>query len=172
LNIPSDPDFWPWVAGFWEGEGSAQWERRGTSTRTRLSIAQVSRIPLDYIVAQSGLGKVYFRRPSQRRTIPVGDHGCHIWYLNRRRDCLDFAREMLPHVRFRDNLLQRFIDETDAFDKAAKWHQWSQSENKQLIADYATASWDNLIHRFGRSEAAIKERANRLGIRRRRLRVF
>lgn len=170
---PTDPDFWSWFAGFWEGEGSAcipsryRQGERGYQ-RARITVAQKTRVPLDYIVQQTQLGKISFRPPKRIKQISWNDEGTFLWNVDKRRDVIYVAEMLRPHVRFRHELLDKFICESKAMDANAGWIGWTDNEQCLLKEMYRSASTFELIQTLNRDWPSIRQKANRLGLYRKR----
>jgi hypothetical protein len=93
-----DEEFWAWLTGFWEGEGSLSFHKRKgrkNSIDNRLSISQVSsRKPLDYIKKTLKVGNVY-------TTLRNGRKPEFSWEIAKRSIVIQILEKMLPHLRFR-----------------------------------------------------------------------
>ena len=170
-----DKDFWSWFAGFWEGEGSCCPPSRYNSKiksrrypRARLNVAQAVREPLDYIQHQTLIGAITFRAPKRRRYVPWNDKGCYVWQVNRTRDIIKIVENMLPFLRFRRKQVKDFLKEVKEKESRAKWLSWTSDEINVLRELYPVATHIELTRKLRRSWSSIKQKAQKLGLRRQR----
>lgn len=170
-QTPTDRDFWSWLAGFWEGEGSAcipsayKQGERGYQ-RARISASQKVRDPLDYILSQIGLGHICFRSPCYRVAPRWKVEGTFIWSVDKRRDVIYLAKQMRPLVRFRGAAIDRLILEAEAMDMNSGWISWTANETKLLCERFSTGSQLELMALLKRSWPSIRQKATILGLHR------
>lgn len=86
---------WPWIAGFWEGEGScgfySSYTRGYKCSHLTAHIAQKDIAPLVYIQQVVGSGKVVrYKNPAGR--------WYYLWQLTARK-AESFLQRLLPYVR-------------------------------------------------------------------------
>jgi len=96
-------EFLAWLAGFWEGEGSAIIEKR----RVRVRIAQVDRAPLDLIQKTLGVGKIREddrsgRNPKWKKVYTLD--------IGRKIESLEVLRLIFPFLKFRQKKIVEAIN--------------------------------------------------------------
>ncbi len=165
MNEPGDSDFWAWLAGFWEGEGSLHFT---TDSRTylalSLSVAQKRRAPLDYILRQLGVGSVRFASGMRGR---VPSEGVHVWRVSAREHVLAIIEGMLPHTRFRSLQLEEARDRLLAAARGPRaWSHthWTDEQRHALREYWSTSTQTALCALVGRPWNGVWEQAKHLGL--------
>ncbi len=133
----SDEQFFSWLAGFWEGEGSLVFypvnEEKGWMT-VSFSLNQKERHILDAINHRLKMGKVHSCvskfRTSKRSFKP--NTVIHRLMINGFKDTLYIIEKLLPHLTFRKNEVQEKLEKIKAYYKKSRHRSWNDSELKIL----------------------------------------
>jgi len=156
-----DTDFWSWLAGFWEGEGSFGMygiEHRAHH-RMIFSIPQTTSVPLEYIQQQVGFGKVRVRNRGNVRHKP-----CWEYYVQNVVQCLKIIDGILPYLRFRQEELTTKRDKAKKYMEEMSQRKWLPEDELLLKQLYGSKSAYQLECIFKRKKGAIKSRAWIMGI--------
>lgn len=138
-----DRGFWPWLAGAWEGEGTfhlKERKRNPNQMQSYFSVAQSGddrKAGLDYIKAQTGVGKVYPRHEIRPNRKPA-----YVWELWRRTDILRIVPKLIPYLRFRRKEVEEKLTRLKEAYEKQRFHFWTAVEE-----DFIRANWRKLTDR-------------------------
>lgn len=96
-------EFWAYMAGFFDGEGCLHLQKTGGVI---MSVTQVNRTPLDFIIGKTGFGKVDVDEVSKKN--PKW-HDSHTWRVTDPFIIWWFLKNMRPYLQVKNDEVRRFV---------------------------------------------------------------
>lgn len=150
-------DFLPWFAGFWEGEGSL-----AISGHTNhLAIAQKNKFPLELIQSKLG-GNIYPHN--------CGSFSAWRWQVSLRKDIIKISRLMLPHLKFKQDMVMEKIKILEEKEKIRSWPKlskprpWTNDEDDVLRLNLNQMLDEEIGALLKRTKQSVRDRRVKLGI--------
>ena len=176
LKTWENEEFWAWLAGFWEGEGSLTMhvDRSGKrSVRPLLTVSQADRRPLDYIYERLKVGNVnlYIKKGTQNyikeeNRVIKARKDCWIWEVESKRAVLEILEHMLPHLRFKADKVRHAISVLQDELKKVQWSKWTPSEIAFLKENYGKIATSEIAKFLNRTIYSVQQKAHLLGLKR------
>jgi hypothetical protein len=170
-----DEEFWAWLAGFWEGEGSLNLyaDKRGGNRTLRplLTVSQSDRAPIDYIYERLRVGGVSLDTQRGKRNYMKAENrvieackDCWIWQVQSKREVLEILQRMLPHLRFKADEVRQAITVLKDELKKAHWSKWTPTEIEILEENYGKVATSEIAKLLNRTVYSVQLKARMLGL--------
>lgn len=162
-------DFWVWLAGFWEGDGSlAIYHRKlkngDPSITVGLVISQKRKRAVDVI--HNELKDVYKSNLGNRVSYSgYGRTGMYTWYVCDLFDVIRILENIVPHMRFRRREMEGKLRELKIFyDERIKRHTFTKEQDRFILENYGKMRCKDISRAIGKSTSSVYGRARLLGI--------
>lgn len=141
-----DKSFWPWLAGFWEGEGHLCIDN-SKYPQPHLGISQKDRKPLDYIIEQIGIGSIC---PRAGRV--------YTYQVQNRPDLMWLLPKLIPHLRFREAEVKRKLSLIKEAYKNSTHRKWTENEVHYLKENYRVKTDVEIAKCLSRTPSAVAQK--------------
>lgn len=157
---PDDDAFWPWLAGFIDGEGSVGWTVAGKYPQPYVSIVQHERYRsvLEEILSRCG-GCIHAKKKEYEGF--VGRGTLLTVRIGSRAGVRRVLENTLPHLRVKR---QRALDTLAMLDESIRVHprygrRWTEIEDAYIKRHSYAKSWEEIGYGLRRTPQAVRRRA-------------
>lgn len=162
-----DGDFWSWLAGFWEGEGTLgvykdkRYPEQGLK-RTVFQVVQSNKQPLEYILEQLEM-KLRLTRDDRPRSPGVQrQKPSFVLQIQARGDVAYVCHKILPFLRFRRKEVQQKLAQIEKAISQAKYKHWTNEESSFLNDNALALTDEEIANHLGRTKSSVRSHRTQL----------
>lgn len=149
--------FWVWLAGFWEGEGSAFVSEGNRATFGIGQQGKRGKKVCLYMQKETGFGHIYPNKTPTGKTL-------YYWKVTSLSQVMEILERIKPYLRFREKQVEQVLLEAQKADDRARRHDWNPRE-LNIIKENTSLTDKELVKLLPRhSKASIQDRRLKLGL--------